>query len=56
MLRLYLKYAPDRMELLQGMFAFAIMHDDEIFPGCNPRGIKPLYCGKEDLSFLEPER
>jgi asparagine synthase (glutamine-hydrolysing) len=51
LLRLYLKYGPKCVELLRGMFAFAIIHGDELFLARDPLGIKPLYCGREDRSF-----
>jgi asparagine synthase (glutamine-hydrolysing) len=42
LLRLYLKYGPECVRLLQGMFAFAIMQNDEFFMARDPLGIKPL--------------
>ena len=48
LLRLYLKYGPECVELLRGMFAFAIMQGEELFLARDPLGIKPLYCGYGD--------
>jgi asparagine synthase (glutamine-hydrolysing) len=45
LLRLYLKYGPECVQYLRGMFAFAIMKNDELFMARDPLGIKPLYCG-----------
>lgn len=51
LLRLYLKYGPKCVELLRGMFAFAIMQEDELFLARDPLGIKPLYCGNGENGF-----
>ena len=46
LIHLYRKMGPKCVELLDGMFAFAIQHNDEIFMARDPIGIKPLYYGK----------
>lgn len=51
LLRLYLKYGPECVQYLRGMFAFAIMEDDELFMARDPLGIKPLYCGNGNDGF-----
>lgn len=51
LLRLYLKYGPKCVDLLRGMFAFAILKGDEFFLARDPLGIKPLYCGHGDHGF-----
>ena len=47
-LRLYERFGPKCVELLNGMFAFAIAWRGEIFLARDPLGIKPLYYGKKD--------
>lgn len=44
-LRLYAKLGPAGVELLDGMFALAIMDDENLFLARDPIGIKPLYLG-----------
>jgi asparagine synthase (glutamine-hydrolysing) len=44
-LRLYAKLGPASVELLDGMFALAIMDDENLFLARDPIGIKPLYLG-----------
>jgi asparagine synthase (glutamine-hydrolysing) len=44
-LRLYEKLGPPSVELLDGMFAIAILDDDALFLARDPIGIKPLYLG-----------
>ena len=51
LIRLYLKYGPDCVELLRGMFAFAIVRGEELFMARDPLGIKPLYCGNGNDGF-----
>jgi asparagine synthase (glutamine-hydrolysing) len=51
LLRLYLKYGSKCVELLRGMFAFAIMNGDDFFLARDPLGIKPLYCGNGENGF-----
>jgi asparagine synthase (glutamine-hydrolysing) len=51
LLRLYLKYGPECVQYLRGMFAFAIVKDDELFMARDPLGIKPLYCGNGNEGF-----
>jgi asparagine synthase (glutamine-hydrolysing) len=48
---LYRKMGPSCVELLRGMFAFAIMQGDELFMARDALGIKPLYCGERDGGF-----
>ena len=48
---LYRKFGPHFVELLDGMFAFAIMQGDELFMARDPLGIKPLYCGERNGIF-----
>ena len=45
LIHLYRKLGPECVELLDGMFAFAIQHNKEIFLARDPIGIKPLYYG-----------
>jgi asparagine synthase (glutamine-hydrolysing) len=49
--KLYQKLGPRAVELLDGMFAFAIVQGDEIFMARDPLGIKPLYYGESDGAF-----
>lgn len=44
-LRLYANLGPASVELLDGMFAIAIMDDENLFLARDPVGIKPLYLG-----------
>ena len=44
-LRLYDRLGPASVELLDGMFALAIMDDENLFLARDPIGIKPLYLG-----------
>ena len=46
LIHLYRKFGPECVELLDGMFAFAIQHNGEIFLARDPIGIKPLYYGR----------
>lgn len=52
-LRLYDTLGPQMVELLDGMFAFAIVSGGELFMARDPLGIKPLYYGMkgEELYF-----
>ena len=50
-IKLYQKLGPDCVELLDGMFAFAILQGDELFMARDPLGIKPLYWGERDGMF-----
>ncbi|MBE0697238.1 MAG: asparagine synthase B [Anaerolineaceae bacterium] len=50
-IHLYRKFGPKFVELLQGMFAFAIVEGDELFMARDPLGIKPLYHGERDGGF-----
>lgn len=43
LLQLFLKLGPAMVPKLNGMFAFAIYHGDELFVARDPLGIKPLY-------------
>lgn len=45
LIHLYRQFGPECVELLDGMFAFAIRQDKEIFLARDPIGIKPLYYG-----------
>jgi len=47
-LQLYQNFGPKCVELLNGMFAFAIAWKGELFLARDPLGIKPLYYGKKD--------
>lgn len=51
LIHLYRRLGPRCVELLDGMFAFAIMDDKELFMARDPLGIKPLYCGEHDDAF-----
>jgi asparagine synthase (glutamine-hydrolysing) len=48
LVQLYRKFGPQAVELLDGMFAFALLQGDELFMARDPLGIKPLYCGERD--------
>jgi asparagine synthase (glutamine-hydrolysing) len=50
-LKLYKKLGAQCVELLDGMFAFAIVQGDELFMARDPLGIKPLYFGTGDDTF-----
>lgn len=47
-LRLYQQSGPKSVEMLDGMFAFAISWQGELFLARDPLGIKPLYYGIEE--------
>jgi asparagine synthase (glutamine-hydrolysing) len=47
-LHLYRRFGPRSVELLDGMFAFAIISDGELFLARDPLGIKPLYIGEKN--------
>lgn len=49
--QLYRKFGPRAVELLDGMFAFALVQGQELFMARDPLGIKPLYCGEKDGGF-----
>ena len=44
-LRLFRQFGPEFVEMLDGMFAFAIYHNGEFLLARDPLGIKPLYFG-----------
>jgi asparagine synthase (glutamine-hydrolysing) len=46
--QLYRKLGPRIVELLDGMFAFALIQGNEFFMARDPLGIKPLYYGECD--------
>ena len=50
-LKLYCQLGERCVELLDGMFAFAIIQADELFMARDPLGIKPLYYGEHDGAF-----
>lgn len=52
-LKLYQAYGPDCVKFLDGMFAFAILDQDNLFLARDPLGIKPLYYAfdGEDMWF-----
>ena len=50
-LHLYRKLGPRCVELLDGMFAFAILDGSGLFMARDPLGIKPIYCGEHDGAF-----
>ena len=51
LVQLYRKFGPHAVELLDGMFAFALLQGGELFMARDPLGIKPLYCGGKDGAF-----
>lgn len=51
LIHLYRKLGTKCVELLRGMYAFAIMQSDELFMARDPLGIKPLYCGENNGAF-----
>jgi asparagine synthase (glutamine-hydrolysing) len=50
-LRLYQRFGPKCVEMLDGMFAFAISWRGDLFLARDPLGIKPLYYGEKDRGF-----
>lgn len=50
-LHLYRKFGTRCVELLDGMFAFAIMDGSEFFMARDPLGIKPLYYGMHNAGL-----
>jgi asparagine synthase (glutamine-hydrolysing) len=55
-LNLYAQLGPRSVGLLDGMFAVAILHHDELFLARDPIGIKPLYYGVQgDTLFFASE-
>lgn len=50
-LKLYCQMGERCVELLDGMFAFAILRGDELFMARDPLGIKPLYYGERASVF-----
>jgi asparagine synthase (glutamine-hydrolysing) len=46
LIHLYRKMGPEFVNLLNGMFAFAIQQNGEMFMARDPLGIKPLYYGR----------
>jgi asparagine synthase (glutamine-hydrolysing) len=50
-LRLYDRLGPECVALLDGMFAFAILSDGELFLARDPLGIKPLYLAARGASL-----
>jgi len=51
-LHLFLKLGSAAVPLLDGMFAFAVMHDGKLFAARDPLGIKPLYYGEYEGAFV----
>ncbi|MBW1668226.1 MAG: asparagine synthase B [Deltaproteobacteria bacterium] len=51
-LHLYEDHGPSAVEYLDGMYAFAIADDRNLFAVRDPIGIKPLYYGEKDGAFL----
>lgn len=51
-LRLYEEHGPTAVEHLDGMYAFALLDGNDIFLARDPVGIKPLYLGRTDGSFM----
>lgn len=47
-LHLYKKFGPGCVELLDGMFAFAILDGEALFMARDPLGIKSIYCGQQN--------
>ena len=47
-LQLYQRFGPKCVEMLNGMFAFAITWQGDLFLARDPLGIKPLYYGKKN--------
>ena len=55
-LRLYATLGPSSVELLDGMFAIAILDDETLFLARDPIGIKPLYLGFAAARSTSPPR
>ncbi|QIZ69245.1 asparagine synthase B [Oxynema aestuarii] len=51
-LHLYEESGTDVLQQIDGMYAFAIADGDSLFAARDPIGIKPLYYGEKDGSFL----
>ncbi len=55
-LNLYAQLGPRSVELLDGMFAMAVLHHNELFLARDPIGIKPLYYGvQSDTLYFASE-
>jgi asparagine synthase (glutamine-hydrolysing) len=55
-LKLYLKYGPEAVKELDGMYAFAILAPDHLFLARDALGIKPLYWARQgDTIFFASE-
>ncbi len=55
-LHLYQDKGPECVAELDGMFAFAVLHDEDIMLARDPLGIKPLYYGyKDDRLYFASE-
>ncbi|MGQ9549110.1 MAG: asparagine synthase B [Roseiflexus sp.] len=52
LVRLYRTLGPGFVNLLEGMFAFAILDGNDLFLARDPIGIKPLYLAQHDHTLL----
>ena len=52
LLKGYIEYKEKILDMIEGIYAFAIYHDDKIFLARDRVGVKPLFYTKKDDNFL----
>lgn len=52
LLKSYILYKEKVLEMLEGIFAFAVIHNDEIFIARDRLGVKPFFYGKVKNNFI----